>query len=186
MKSYDKHFIERCKKQDRLTQKQLFEEMYVPLFRTAQRYLPDYTEAEDCVMKGFLKALMNIDKFTFSNEYGLAGWMKQIVINEALMVLRSRRVFTLSIEDKQPDLQIENDAIQKIAAEELQQLLMQLPDGYRTVFCLYVIDGYEHAEIARLLKISEGTSRSQLSKAKNKLKHLLERGEHEQSQLGRI
>jgi RNA polymerase sigma-70 factor (ECF subfamily) len=100
------------------------------------------------------------------------------VINEALMVLRKRRNFFLSLEEELSSTGIENEALDKIAVEELNQLIMRLPEGYRTVFCLYVVDGYSHADIASQLGISENTSRTQLSKARNKLKLLIERREN--------
>ncbi len=179
MRVYDEDFIQLCRKQDKLAQKRLFDELYTPLFRTASRYLTDYSEAEDCVMKGFLKAFLNLNKFSYKEPTGLYFWMRRIVVNEALMVLRQRNNFFLSLEEELPTTAIENSALQKMAAEELNQLIRSLPHGYRTVFCLYVIDGYDHAEIAEQLGITESTSRTQLAKAKSKLKMLLETRNHE-------
>ena len=129
-------------------------------------------------MKGLLKAFLNIRNFTYQEPQGLNLWIRRIVINEALMVLRKRRNFFLSLEEELSSTGIENEALDKIAVEELNQLIMRLPEGYRTVFCLYVVDGYSHADIASQLGISENTSRTQLSKARNKLKLLIERREN--------
>ena len=178
MRTFDQEFIQRCKKQDKSAQKKLFEELYAPLVRSASRYLTDLSEAEDCVMKGLLKAFLNIRNFTYQEPQGLYLWVRRIVINEALMVLRKRRNFFLSLEEELSSTGIENEALDKIAVEELNQLIMSLPEGYRTVFCLYVVDGYSHADIASQLGISENTSRTQLSKARNKLKLLIERREN--------
>jgi RNA polymerase sigma factor (sigma-70 family) len=178
MRTFDQEFIQRCKKHDKSAQKKLFEELYAPLVRSASRYLTDLSEAEDCVMKGLLKAFLNIRNFTYQEPQGLHLWIRRIVINEALMVLRKRRNFFLSLEEELSSTGIENEALDKIAVEELNQLIMRLPEGYRTVFCLYVVDGYSHADIASQLGISENTSRTQLSKARNKLKLLIERREN--------
>lgn len=178
MRTFDQEFIQRCKKQDKSAQKKLFEELYTPLLRSASRYLTDVSEAEDCVMKGFLKAFLNIRNFTYQEPQGLYLWIRRIVINEALMVLRKRRIFFLSLEEEPSSAGIENEALEKIVIEELNQVIMKLPEGYRTVFCLYVIDGYTHADIASQLGISESTSRTQLSKARNKLKIIIEKREN--------
>lgn len=179
MRAYNEEFIQLCRKQDKLAQKKLFDDLYAPLFRTASRYLTNYSEAEDCVMKGFLKAFLNLNNFSYKEPNSLYYWMRRIVVNEALMVVRQRNNFFLSLEEDLADTAIENSALQKIATEELNQLILSLPQGYRTVFCLYVIDGFDHAEIAKQLGITESTSRTQLAKAKSKLKALLETGEHE-------
>lgn len=184
MKSFSEAFILRCKKHDRQAQHEVFEQLFAVLFRTAQRYLVHTAEAEDCVMKAFMKAFQNIGGFTYSNEHSFYFWIRRIVINEALMSLRQRHNFMLSLEEDLHAPSTHNTALQKLAAEELNQLILSLPQGYRTVFCLYVVDGFDHAEIAQQLGISESTSRTQLAKARYRLKLLIEKQENEQAQLG--
>lgn len=182
MKVYNKAFIDLCRKQDRKAQQQLFKELFPYMFRTVRRYVNNHPEAEDCVMKGFMKSFMNLEKFKFMDEKSLFYWIRRIMINEALMELRKRHNFMLSLEEEFESSGIQNEAIQKLNAEELNYIILQLPQGYRTVFCLYEVDGFSHTEIAGQLGISESTSRTQLAKAKNRLKNLLETIENENAQ----
>ncbi len=184
MRTFTEEFIQQCRGQDRQAQKRLFDALFAPLLRTANRYVSDVSEAEDCVMKGFLKAFLNLDKFKFKDESSFYFWIRRIVINETLMFLRQRHNFILNLEEDYEDQTTENDALQKLAAEELNQLITSLPQGYRTVFCLYVVDGYDHAEIATQLGISESTSRTQLAKARQRLKLLLEKQIDESARWG--
>lgn len=184
MRAFTEGFIEQCKRQDKRAQKRLFDELFVPMFRTANRYVLNTAEAEDCVMKGFMKAFLHMNNFKYTSEYSFYYWIRRIVINEALMFLRQQHNFLLSLEEEMVDHSTQNDALQKLAAEELNRVVMSLPLGYRTVFCLYVVDGYDHAEIAKHLGISEVTSRTQLAKARQKLKTILEQSENEQAQWG--
>jgi len=184
MKIFTEGFIEQCKKQDKLAQQRLFEELFAPMFRTANRYVLNTAEAEDCVMKGFMKAFTHLSKFKYTNDTSFYFWIRRIVINEALMFLRQQHNFLLNLEEELVEQSTHNDALQKLAAEELNRVIMSLPLGYRTVFCLYVVDGYDHAEISKHLGISEVTSRTQLAKARQKLKTILEQRENEQAQWG--
>jgi len=96
------------------------------------------------------------------------------MVNEALMLLRQSHNFMLSLESHYQEIPVQNEILSKIDTEELNDLIMQLPTGYRTVFNLYVVEGYDHKEISEILGISDNTSRTQLSKAKNKLRIMLE------------
>lgn len=182
MKVYNKTFIDLCRKHNRLAQEQLFKELFPYMFRTVRRYLNNHPEAEDCVMKGFMKSFMNLEKFEFVDEKSLFFWIRRIMINEALMELRKKHNFMLSLEEEYENSGIQNAALLKLEAEELNHLILQLPQGYRTVFCLYEVDGFNHAEIAGQLGITESTSRTQLAKAKNRLKLLIESIENENLQ----
>lgn len=182
MKVYDKPFIDLCLKQDRIAQQRLFKELFPYMFRTVRRYVNNHPEAEDCVMKGFMKSFMNLEKFKFVDEKSLFFWIRRIMINEALMELRKKHNFMLSLEEEFETSGIQNAALLKLEAEELNHLILQLPQGYRTVFCMYEVDGFDHAEIAEHLGISESTSRTQLAKAKNRLKLFIESIENENVQ----
>lgn len=184
MNTFTEEFIQQCKQQNRSAQKQLFETLFARLLRTANCYVSDVSEAEDCVMKGFLKAFVNIETFNYTSEQSFYFWIRRIVINETLMFLRQRHNFHLNLEDELTEQSTHNSALQKLAADDLNRLIMGLPQGYRTVFCLYVVDGYDHREIAQQLGISETTSRTQLAKARQKLRTLIEKQENEHTQLG--
>ena len=119
----------------------------------------------------------NLSSFHYQGDGPLYVWLKKIMINECLMMLRKKNVFTIVIESAAEDIALEEEALNNLSAKEIFDLIVQLPVGYRTVFNLYVIEGFDHKEIAALMGIAEGTSKSQLSKAKSLLqKKLLQNG----------
>jgi RNA polymerase sigma-70 factor (ECF subfamily) len=124
-----------------------------------------------------MKVFQNLDKFKYEGEHSLFVWIRKIMVNEALMFLRQNHNFLLSLESDHHEIPVQNEALNKMDAEELNDLIMSLPTGYRTVFNLYVVEGYEHKEIAEILGISDNTSRTQLAKAKNKLRIMLQQKE---------
>lgn len=185
MKQYNEEFIRRCCRGDRKAQKQLFGELYAPMFRVVHRYISKQEEAEDCVMKGFMKTFQNLPRLRYEGEHSLFVWMRRIMVNEALMFLRQNHNFILSLESNYQDIPVESEVLSRIHAEELYELIRSLPTGYRTVFNLYVVEGYDHKEIAEALGISENTSRTQLAKAKNRLRSMLEQKEVSNGNYGR-
>lgn len=168
--------IKRCGKGSVSAQHHLYELFADQLFRVAFRYVRDQSEAEDITIVSFTKIFDRIFKFENRHEGSLFAWMRKIVVNEALMVLRKRHNFNLveALDDSipVPDL----SAFQHLDAEYIYTLLLELPPGYRTVFSLYVIEGYDHQEIGEMLGISANTSRTQLFKAKTVLKKKIENG----------
>ena len=185
MRHFTHDFIEGCRKGDPKKQKQLFEELYAPMFRVCHRYTGQHADAEDCLMKGFMKAFQNIHKFRFENESSLFVWIRKIMVNESLMFIRQKHNFLLSIEDQFADVSIPAEVVRDIDAEELNSLILSLPTGYRTVFNLNVVEGYDHREIAGMLGITESTSRTQLAKAKSRLKILLQQNDLSNENAGR-
>lgn len=141
--------------------------------RLCFRYVRDEFEAEEALIKGFTKVFAKIDTFEFRGEGSLEGWMKRIMINECLMFLRKNNNFNLVPSTEAHFIEADAPIDSQLAAEEIYALLVELPTGYRTVFNLYVIEGYSHKEIAEQLGVSENTSKSQLNKARNSLKSLL-------------
>lgn len=162
--------FKRCRKGDSRGQKQLFDIFSDRFFRLAVRYVKEASEAEDIVMVTFVKIFENLKKFNYQDLKSFESWMYRILVNEALMTLRRKHNFhlreTLEVENPEHDLEFFQDT----DGEYLYQLILELPDGYRTVFNLYVVEGYDHREIAEMLGINESTSRSQLFKAKQLLK----------------
>jgi RNA polymerase sigma factor (sigma-70 family) len=173
MRQFSEDFIADCRNGNAKKQKQLFEELYAPMYRVCLRYAGQQADAEDCLMKGFMKVFQNLSKFRYEGEGSLYAWTRRIMVNESLMYIRQKHNFLLSIEEQMIDVSIEADAISSMHAEELNTLVLSLPTGYRTVFNLNVVEGYDHREIAGMLGISESTSRTQLAKAKNKLRSML-------------
>lgn len=129
--------------------------------------------AEEVMMNGFLKFFASLNKFEYINDAAVVGWLRKIMVNECLMQLRSTNSFLQIATDDLPDVVADDQIIEKMTAEEIFRLITELPVGYRTVFNLFELENKTHKEIAELLGINEGTSRSQLSKAKQMLQQLL-------------
>jgi RNA polymerase sigma-70 factor, ECF subfamily len=162
--------IRRCKNTDPKSQKQLFDVFADRFYRLAVRYVKDFSEAEDVVMVAFVKIFEGLKKFTYHDQQSFESWMYRILVNEALMALRRKHNFHLTETLDAENPEHEGEIFPDTDAEYLYQLILELPDGYRTVFNLYAIEGYGHREIAEALGITESTSRSQLFKAKQLLK----------------
>ena len=166
--------IEQCKQQNRIAQKYLYDKYAKTMFVTCKRYLKNTEDAEEALIEGFYKVFSKIDKFEGQGSF--EGWIRRIMINEALMFLRKNYKFYdhIEIEDN-----LTADMIVEIpdsfSESNILQLLEQLPIGCRTVFNLFVLEGYKHREIAEMLNISINTSKSQLILAKNHLKALFEK-----------
>lgn len=167
-----KHTVDQLKLGNAVEQQAVFNACYPALFRVVQRYIVHTAEAEDCVLKTMLKVFQNISDFEFKDEFGFYGWCKKIAVNEALMFVRKKHhIGLIPIDELTEDVPLQH--FEHIEAKELQDAIMQLPLGFRTVFNLYVVEGYSHKEIADMLDISESTSKTQFFKAKAKLKKIL-------------
>lgn len=142
------------------------------------RYCANRADAEEVMLDGFMRVFEKIDQFR--EEGSFEGWVRRIMVTESLMFLRKAKQWRheLPLEEVtvEPDYEWADTAVNE---NDLLRLVNQLPDGYRTVFNLYAIEGYPHAEIAEMLSISEGTSKSQLSRARMMLKSNLKKMEQE-------
>ena len=166
--------ISGCRENDPKSQQQLYEQYKSVLFAICRRYIENEQEAEDVFVEGFTKIFQKIRQFEGNGSF--EGWMKKIMVNEALQNLRERKKmkfsdFNIIQMDVQDDFDIESD----IGAREILELMSELPHGYRTIFNLYVVEGYKHQEIADLLNISINTSKSQLIFAKKKMAELVKK-----------
>ncbi|MBL7776561.1 MAG: sigma-70 family RNA polymerase sigma factor [Saprospiraceae bacterium] len=154
----------------------LYQQYSVPMFRVLLRYARDRAEAEDLLQEGFIRVYRDLAQFR--GEGALGGWIRRIMVNTALSHLRKQRDFLRDTSDFSPFenmFRTEEDFAANLDAETLLQYLQKLPPGYRTVFNLYAIDGFSHEEIASQLNISIGTSKSQLYKAREFLKRILDK-----------
>jgi len=163
--------IEGCKKNEITSQKALYKLFAPKIFGICKRYLKNNEEAEELVMDSFLTIYEKINQL--ENPKMLVAWMNKITVNNCLMELRKKVNFTLSIDSKHDFIQSVDNPIIPLYEKDILSLLQFIPLGSRAIFNLHVIEGYKHAEIAEMLDISEGTSKSQLNFAKTKLKHLL-------------
>lgn len=168
----DKQIVSGCIEGDAAIQKILFDKYSSRLFTVCRRYCRDDLEAEDVLQEGFVLIFRKIDTFGFRGS--LYGWMRTIMVNVALRMIqkKSRRDTIYNFEDAAEPMHDE-DVISNLSAEEIIQHVQNLPEGYRNVFNLYVVEGYKHHEIAEMLEIGESTSRSQLTKARRMLQKSL-------------
>ncbi len=164
--------INKCRRGNAKAQKLLYDKYIGLLYSVVLRYVKNETDAEDILLQAFQKIFLKIQAFEYVNDRAFVGWLKKIVINEALMF--RRKDFSAIYKVESIDEATEFVSISPQMEEmELIELIDQLPDGYKTVFLLHVVDGYSHKEIADNLKIAEGTSRSQFFKARNLLQKKL-------------
>lgn len=169
----DAALFARLRDQDSQAQKWLYDRYSPLLFSVCRRYLHTREDAEEALLSGMFKIFSQIGQYTEQGSF--EGWMRRIVANEALMMLRKTQLLTfpgddLTLQHDESDtFSIEAD----ISAREILEVLEQLPPGYRTVFNLYVLEGFKHQEIADMLGVSINTSKSQLILAKERLRHLL-------------
>jgi len=172
----EKELIKACKQQDRQAQRELYDRYSPLLFGICRRYVKMREDAEDVLLEAFYKIFSKIDQYTGQGSF--EGWMRRIVVNEALMFLRKAQHLKADVELNNLDISNAITVEDRLAAKDILKLLDQLPDGYRTVFNLYVVEGYKHREIADMLEISINTSKSQLIMAKKRLQELIKFQEH--------
>jgi RNA polymerase sigma-70 factor (ECF subfamily) len=176
--------IRGCIRKDTTCQKRLFEKYYGMMLGICQRYAKDQDEAKDILQEGYVKIFNKLEYFNFQGS--LENWIKRIMINTAIDKHRKNLQNPVSRElDNTTDASVPQDAEQNLKEKDLLNLIQTLPDGYRTVFNLYVMEGYSHEEISKELNIKEGSSKSQLAKARKllqqKLQQLLKINDEEQS-----
>ncbi len=164
--------IHKCSKGDRRAQKQFFDLYADRLFAVAKRYAVSTELAEEALFQAFLNVFRKLSEFEFVNEKALLGWLVRIVINQTLMD-RRKELSTLYKLETINEEHYSSLYHEEPGNEELTELVNQLPEGYKTVFLMYVVDGYAHKEIAETLGISENTSRSQFFKARKLLQKKL-------------
>jgi RNA polymerase sigma factor (sigma-70 family) len=164
--------IKGCLRREPSAQKLLYDSYSSKMYALSYRYVKNPMEAEDILVTAFVKVFDKIQQF--KSEGSFEGWIRRIVVNEALTFLRRNRSMYLETDLEQADREPDYNALgDHLEAEDLLKMIQELPTGYRIVFNLYAIDGYSHKEIAEQLGISENTSKSQLSRARTFLQKLL-------------
>ena len=171
-----------CQQGNRFAQNRLYEAFANRLFRVCMRYVRHQQEAEEVLMNGFLKFFRGLNTFEYRDDNSLEVWLKRIMVNEALMHLRQQKSLPIFVENNESDEWISAETpLSDLDAEAIYAAILELPTGYRTVFNLYVVEGYTHEEIANQLNIGAGTSKSQLSKARVMLQQKLKNRGYEQA-----
>lgn len=160
----EEELIIQCKKQDAQAQGALYQKYSGVLFAICLRYSPNYAEAQDNLQDAFLTIFKKVEQY--SGKGSFEGWIKRVTVNTVLQKYRKKRHFDIVREDQiadEVDDEIEDNGI---PLDDLLQMVQELPDQYRLVFSMYVLDGYTHKEIGALLEISDGTSKSNLARAR--------------------
>lgn len=164
--------IDDCKKGNIKSQEQIYKLLAPKLFAICVKYSRNYEEAQDNLQEGFLLIFNKIS--TYQKKGSFEGWAKRVVINYILQQYRNQNVFEIVSENYPDEVELDVDDDQ-VTIEFLTRIIQELPDRYRLVFNLYVLDGYSHKEIAEMLHITTGTSKSNLARAKAILKDKIER-----------
>ena len=169
----EKELIDNCRKNNPIAQRALYDKYARKMMAVCLRYGRDYDTAQDLMQEGFIKVFTAIDSYTGNGSF--EGWIRRIFINTALEYLRRNDILreTVDIDDSEPMQEIDYSTVEQMSADELMELVAELPTGFRTVFNLFVVEGYNHKEIGEMLGITESTSRSQLTRAKKWYKRIM-------------
>jgi len=160
-----------CKKMQRDAQRQVYDHLAPKLYRTCKRYLKKEEEIEEVLADTFYTIFTKLDQLKETGAF--EAWARKIAVNQCLLQLKRNVNFNLYLEENTIKIQPESADETPLEEEDLLNLLNFIPEGCQTIFNLFVIEGYGHKEIAKMLNISEGTSKSQLNVAKTKLKELV-------------
>lgn len=173
MYNSEEEIIEGCIKNKRKAQKRLYEKYYRRMLGICLRYCSDTDEAEHVMLSGFMSIFSKINSFQRKGSF--EGWMKRIMVNTAIDAFRKNKKYKyhLDVVDLENELQTEGNFPENISINEILSIVQQLPPGYRIVFNLFAIEGYEHKEIAEMLGVSVNTSKTQLFKARKMLQKIL-------------
>jgi len=175
----DKHYnlVVECKQGSKKACYQLYKLYAKAMLNVSFRIVGNVAEAEDVLQEAFVDAFNKVKDFRQDTTFGL--WLKQIVVNRSINVLRKRKLELVELEDGQfeniADEELDDDEETQYQAARVKEAIKELPDGYRVVLSLYLLEGYDHEEISQVLGISENTSRTQFLRAKRKLMEILKR-----------
>ena len=166
--------VEACKRGERSAQQRLYNQYSKAMFNTCVRMLKIEADAEDALQNAFIDVFTKLDSFRYESTIG--AWIKRIVINTCINHLKKRRLQTTDWDESIPEPieTVSDDGEQEYQVSRIKGAMEELPDGYRVVFSLYLLEGYDHGEISEILQISEATSKSQFSRAKQRIREILE------------
>lgn len=175
-KSFDKlndyELVKQCIKKDKKAYKSLYDKFSRKMFSICLRYSSDYHSAEDILQEGFTKVYKNLSKFRFEGSF--EGWLRRIIVNTAIEHYRKNvHMYPIMDVGNTEQEKIYDHVLEKLEANDILEMIKNLSPGYQTVFNLYVIEGYPHKEISKMLSISEGTSKSQLARARYLLQKMI-------------
>ncbi len=167
--------VKQCLQGEMKAYNELYERYCKAMFSTCYRIVNHFTEAEDVLQDSFMDAFNNLKTFSYESTFG--GWLKTIVINKSINHLRKKKLNLIDIDKVVTENLMEDDVISEeeiiYKVEEVKAAIQLLPDGYRTVLSLYLLEGYDHEEIAEIMHVATSTTRTQYMRAKQKLLQLL-------------
>ncbi len=177
----EQQLIKKAIKRDRVAQQIIYDQHASKMLSVCRMYIKDMHFAEDAMLRGFCNVFKYLESFRFEGSF--EGWIRRVMVREALAFLKAKK--QLDFTDEMEEIQdvTYDQSIENLEVEPLQELIDELPSGYKTVFIMYVVEGYKHHEIGAILDITEGTSKSQLSKAKAMIRKKLK--EQEAYEMGR-
>ena len=162
--------IEECRKGSSKAQFRLYDQYSKAMYNLAYRILNNREDAEDILQEAFVECFRNIDSFRFESTFG--AWLKKIIVNKCINHIKKKKI-DLTLCETLPPVIYEEDEEVIYETEKIFKSIEMLPDGYRIILTLYLIEGYDHSEISQILGITESTSKSQYSRAKEKLRNIL-------------
>jgi len=162
--------IDECRKGSRKAQYRLYDQYSKAMFNLAFRILNNREDAEDILQEGFVECFRNIASFRFESTFG--AWLKKIIINKCINHIKKKKI-DLTLCETLPPVVVEEEEEVIYDTEKVFKGIEHLPDGYRIILTLYLLEGYDHTEISQILGITESTSKSQYSRAKEKLRNML-------------
>ena len=163
--------IDQCRQGDQKAQFEIYRLYYKSMYNVSLRIVNDESEAEDIMQEAFLKAFRKIN--TYRGEVGFGAWLKRIVVNRSLDYLKRKKVHFEDLTSLSTLIPDDSESYNEVNVENIKEAIRKLPDNYRIVLSLYLIEGFDHDEISQILGISNPASRTQYSRAKSKLRELL-------------
>ncbi len=169
--SSEKRLVKQCLRGDHEAQRELYDRYSAEMLSVCRRYTHSLEDAEEVLSNGFIKIFSRLDQYR--GEGALGAWIRRIMVREALNFIRYQKNLFVEVEEDRREEFGHSSVKDHYDVEHLMRMINELPTGYRTVFNLYAIEGYNHKEIGQMLEISENTSKSQLSKARRQLQQKL-------------
>ena len=170
--------VEKCKKGDSRSYETLYQQYAKAMYNTSLRIVNNSSDAEDVLQEAFMDAFRYLNDFNYKSTFG--AWLKRIVINKSINILRKHKADLVDIEkasvQEMPNDEVLDEEQIQFKVAEVKKAITMLPNGYRTVLTLYLFEGYDHEEIADIMRISQSTVRTQYHRAKQKLLHIIKQG----------
>ncbi len=169
--------VQKCREGDSRSFKQLYDHYASGMYNTSLRIVNNTVEAEDILQESFIDAFRNLHSFESRSSFG--AWLKQIVINKSINLLKKKKIMLVEADADAPVNEPPDETYTDWKVQQVKDAIKKLPDGYRTTLTLYLLEGYDHEEIAQIMGVAESTTRTQYIRAKKKLLDIIKNGSYE-------